>query len=242
MEQIEFKPGSGTLRDKKMRTSLTQSIEDYLKAIFELTAATQERATTTQIAERMDVAPASVTGMIKRLANIDPPLLQYHKHRGVELTARGKEVALEIIRHHRLIELFLHETLGYTWDEVHSEADRLEHVISEELEERIANALGNPLIDPHGEPIPTRELLITPQAETCLCDLREGQVAIMRRVSDANPQLLRYLSSIGLVPGSRLVVLEHSPYDDNLRLKLDGQDEPVVLGLRVTDKVFVEVI
>jgi DtxR family transcriptional regulator, Mn-dependent transcriptional regulator len=224
-----------------MRENLTHAIEDYLKVIFELTGA-HERATTTQIAERMDVTPASVTGMIKRLANNDPPLLQYRKHRGVELTTQGKEVALEIIRHHRLIELFLHETLGYTWDEVHSEADKLEHVISEDLEERIASALGDPLRDPHGEPIPTRELHIPPRVETCLCNLRGGQEAIMARVSDDNPQFLRYLSSIGLIPGTRLAVLEHSPYDDNLHLKIAGQEESIVLGLRVTDKVFVELI
>lgn len=224
-----------------MRDNLTYAVEDYLKVIYELTA-TQERATTTQIAERMDVTPASVTGMVKRLANNDPPLLEYHKHRGVELTPEGQKVALEIIRHHRLIELFLHETLGYSWDEVHAEADRLEHVISEELEQRIANALGNPIRDPHGEPIPTSDLLMQYQAETCLCDLRSGQKAMVIRVSDDDPDLLRYLSSIGLIPGTHLTVLDYSPYDDNLRLRLDARDEPVVLGLRVTTEVFVEVL
>lgn len=224
-----------------MRENLTYAVEDYLKVIYELTA-TQERATTTQIAERMDVTPASVTGMIKRLSSNDPPLLEYRKHRGVELTPYGKDVALEIIRHHRLIELFLHETLGYSWDEVHSEADRLEHVISEELEDRIANALGDPLRDPHGDPIPTRDLNIPHRVETLLSDLRASQEAIIARVSDDDPELLRYLSSIGLIPGVQLVVLEHSPYDDNLHLKLEGSDEPVVLGVGVTAKIYVEVL
>jgi DtxR family transcriptional regulator, Mn-dependent transcriptional regulator len=241
MEFIKIEPEGGDAREIRMRDNLTHAVEDYLKVIFELTA-THERATTTQIAERMGVKPASVTGMIKRLANNDPPLLQYRKHHGVELTTQGKEVALEIIRHHRLIELFLHKNLGYTWDEVHLEADRLEHVISEELEERIASALGNPIRDPHGELIPTRELNIPMRVETCLCDLRAGQEAIMARVGDDNPKFLRYLSSIGLTPGIRLSILEHSPYDDNLQLKIAGQEEPIVLGLRVTGKVFVEVI
>lgn len=224
-----------------MRENLTYAVEDYLKVIYNLTA-TQERATTTQIAERMGVTPASVTGMIKRLSNNDPPLLEYRKHRGVELTSHGKDVALEVIRHHRLIELFLHETLGYSWDEVHSEADRLEHVISEELEDRIANVLGDPLRDPHGDPIPTRDLNIPHRSETRLSDLREGQEATVARVSNDDPELLRYLSSIGLTPGIQLIVLEHSPYDGNLHLRLEGWEEAVVLGLGVTANVFVEMI
>jgi len=148
-------------------------------------------------------------------------------------------VALEIIRHHRLLELFLHETLGYTWDEVHAEADRLEHVISEDFEERIAQALGDPQHDPHGDPIPTRELDLPPRSETRLYELRIGQQAIIQRVKNDDPELLRYMQNIGLVPQARLKVLERSSFDDNLTLQIE--DRVLVLGPRVTREIFVEV-
>lgn len=222
-----------------MRENLSDAVEDYLKAIYELTLE-EGRATTNQVAERMGVTPASVTGMLKRLAANDPPLLEYHKHRGAALTEAGRRVALEVIRHHRLLELFLHETLGYTWDEVHAEADRLEHVISEDFEERIAQALGDPQHDPHGDPIPSRELDLPPHAETRLYELRAGQRAVIQRVKNDDPELLRYLQSIGLVPQARLKVLEHSSFDDNLSLQIN--DRVVVLGPRVTREIFVEVL
>lgn len=221
-----------------MRPNLTHAIEDYLKAIYELSLS-DGRATTNQIAERMEVTPASVTGMIKRLAATEPALLLYQKHQGVELTEAGEKVALEIIRHHRLLELFLHETLGFSWDEVHEEADRLEHVISETLEERIAQALGDPTLDPHGAPIPTKELNLPPQVRVRLMMLREGQEAVVQRVEDDDPELLRYLETIGLVPLAQVEVIEHSVFDDNLRLLIDDQE--VVLGPRVTEQVYVEV-
>lgn len=223
-----------------LRDNLTQSIEDYLKAIFELTR-TQGRASTNQIAQRMGVTPASVTGMLKRLAVYDPPLLEYHKHRGVALTDEGKQVALELIRHHRLLELYLHEQLGYSWDEVHDEADRLEHVISEDFEERIAQALGDPLHDPHGDPIPSRDLKVMPDDCVRLLDLRAGQRAIVHRVEDEDPQLLRYLQTIGMVPQARLQVVDFSGFDGNLSLEIVGEDNLVVLGPRVTQQIFVEV-
>lgn len=221
-----------------MRPNLTHAIEDYLKAIYELSLS-DGRATTNQIAERLEVTPASVTGMIKRLAATEPALLLYQKHHGVELTEAGEKVALEIIRHHRLLELFLHETLGFSWDEVHEEADRLEHVISETLEERIAQALGDPTLDPHGAPIPTKELNLPPQVRVRLMMLREGQEAVVQRVEDDDPELLRYLETIGLVPLAQVEVIERSIFDDNLRLLIDDQE--VVLGPRVTEQVYVEV-
>jgi DtxR family Mn-dependent transcriptional regulator len=221
-----------------MRPNLTHAIEDYLKAIYELSLS-DGRATTNQIAERLEVTPASVTGMIKRLAATEPALLLYQKHHGVELTEAGEKVALEIIRHHRLLELFLHETLGFSWDEVHEEADRLEHVISETLEERIATALGDPTLDPHGAPIPTKELNLPPQVRVRLMMLREGQEAVVQRVEDDDPELLRYLETIGLVPLAQVEVIERSVFDDNLRLLID--DREVVLGPRVTEQVYVEV-
>jgi len=221
-----------------MRENLTNTIEDYLKVIFELTMS-EGRATTKQIADRMGVTPASVTGMIQRLASSDPPLLEYRKHRGVLLTPAGKQVALEIIRHHRLLELFLHKTLGYTWDEVHAEAERLEHVISEDMEERIALALGNPLRDPHGEPIPTRDLLLPMHSTQSLNDLRPGQRAFIQRVEDDDPDLLRYLLEIGMTPRACLTVVDYSAFDGNLHIEVG--DQVLVLGPSVTQKIFVEV-
>jgi DtxR family Mn-dependent transcriptional regulator len=224
-----------------MRENLTHVIEDYLKTIYDLTA-DQERASTNQIAERMGVTPASVTNMIQKLAVTHPPLLEYRKHRGVELTEEGKKIALEIIRHHRLLEMFLQQTLGYTWDEVHDEADRLEHVISEEFEERIAESLGNPSTDPHGDPIPTRDLRILESPVRTLSKLRPGQHAVVNRVRDSDPELLRYLSDLGLIPGAKVTVLDFSPFDNNLRLRVADQDKAIVLGPSVTSQVFVGVV
>jgi len=221
-----------------MRENLTHVIEDYLKAIYDLTAASG-RATTNQIAERMAVTPASVTNMIQKLAITDPPLVEYRKHRGVVLTEDGEKVALEIIRHHRLLEMFLLQTLGYSWDEVHAEADRLEHFISEEFEERIAESLGNPHRDPHGDPIPSRDLNLPDNETISLSDLRPGDRAVVQRVRDADPDLLRYLSDLGIVPGVRLTVLDFSPFDENLRLQVESQSQAVVLGPSVTSQVFV---
>lgn len=224
-----------------MRENLTRVIEDYLKTIYDLTAS-NGRATTNQIADRMGVTPASVTNMIQKLSSTEPPLLDYRKHRGVKLTPDGEKVALEIIRHHRLLEVFLHQTLGYSWDEVHDEADRLEHVISEELEERIATSLGDPQHDPHGDPIPTRDLHLPLTSEVALSQLRPTQTAKVRRVRDSDPELLRYLSEMGIKPEAQLKVLEYSPFDNNLQVQIEGREEPVVLGLRVTNQVYVELV
>jgi DtxR family Mn-dependent transcriptional regulator len=223
-----------------MRENLTRVIEDYLKTIYELTRSNQ-RATTNQIAERIGVTPASVTNMIQKLAETDPPLLDYRKHRGVQLTSEGERMALEIIRHHRLLEMFLHETLGYSWDEVHEEADRLEHVISEEMEERIAISLGNPQHDPHGDPIPSRDLQMPQSSDLTLSQLRPPQQARVNRVSDSDPDLLRYLSERGIEPAAQLEVLDFSPFDNNIQVHVEGEEEPVVLGAVITSQVFVEV-
>jgi DtxR family transcriptional regulator, Mn-dependent transcriptional regulator len=222
-----------------MRSVLTQAIEDYLKAIYELTVA-HGRVSTNQLAERLNITPASVTGMIQRMAAADPPLVDYQKHRGVRLTEEGRTIALEIIRHHRLIELFLHQTLGYSWDEVHEEADRLEHVISEDFEERISQALGNPSHDPHGEPIPTRDLQIPHSSHTRLSELRPGQEATVNRVDASDMVLLRYLSEIGLTPNAELSILDYSSFDGNLRLQVAGKKGSIVLGPGVTGRIFVE--
>ena len=222
-----------------MRENLTHVIEDYLKAIYDLST-TSGRANTNQIAERLGVTPASVTNMLQKLAATQPPLVEYRKHHGVQLTSEGEKVALEILRHHRLIEMYLHQALGFSWDEVHAEADRLEHVISEELEERIAVSLGNPVHDPHGDPIPTRDLRLPSPTTLTLAQLRPPQHAIIQRVRDANPELLRYLSELGLTPEVRLTVLGYSPFDNNLRILVEGQETPIVLGDKITSQVFVE--
>jgi DtxR family Mn-dependent transcriptional regulator len=222
-----------------MRENLSDAVEDYLKAIYELSL-DDTPATTNHIAARLGVAPASVTGMLKRLSASEPPLLDYQKHRGATLTPEGKQVALEVLRHHRLLELFLQESLGYTWDQVHEEADRLEHVISEDLEERIARALGNPQRDPHGDPIPARNGDLPVQQLTQLEGLYPGQQAVVRRVDNEDPNLLRYLTAIELVPQARITVLERSDFDGVLRLEL-GESE-VSLGPRLTAQIYVEVV
>ena len=224
-----------------MRENLTLVIEDYLKTIYELTCS-DNRATTNQIAQKMGVTPASVTNMIQKLAETNPPLLDYRKHHGVQLTPDGEKVALEIIRHHRLLEMFLHETLGYSWDEVHEEADRLEHVISEEMEERIAVSLGNPQHDPHGDPIPSRDLQMPQSSGITLSLLRPPQKAQVKRVSDRDPDLLRYLSERGIEPAAELEILDFSPFDNNLKVLVRGKNEPVVLGSIITSQIFVETI
>lgn len=222
-----------------MREKLTHAVEDYLKTIY-LIQSVHGRASTNQIAERLEVKPASVTGMLKKLSETRPPLVVYRKHQGVVLSEEGELVALEIVRHHRLLELYLHQILGYEWEDVHAEADRLEHVISEEFEERIAEALGHPSHDPHGDPIPTRELELPASPGTRLSEVREGSRVVVHRVRDRDPELLRYLSDIGIVPQVRLEVLGYSQFDDNLRLKVAGQPDTFVLGPQVTSQIFVE--
>lgn len=224
-----------------MRDELTQSIEDYLKAVYELTQK-EGRASTTQLADYLDVTPASVTGMIKKLSSTTPPLLEYKKHRGVILTDKGREIALEIIRHHRLLELFLHEVLNYPWDEVDEEADRLEHVISEKFEDRIASALGNPEYDPHGDPIPSKELKLPNSSDTPLSILRTGQSALIKRVRDTDSELLKYLSEIGIIPDAAVEIVNFSEFDGNLHLILKKGGEKIVLGPRITEQIFVETI
>ncbi|NOY99665.1 MAG: metal-dependent transcriptional regulator [Chloroflexi bacterium] len=224
-----------------MKNTLTHASEDYLKAIYALSA-NGAAANTTALAARLGVAPASVTGMLKRLAVTQPPLIVYRKHHGVTLTPAGERAALEIVRHHRLLETYLYRTLGYTWDEVHEEACRLEHVISEDFEERIAEALGHPVRDPHGEPIPTRELTMPPFEAVPLSKLRPGQRAVVQRVHADDPALLRHLQRLGLTPGVGLTVDAYDEFDHNLQIKIDAQADPLVLGTAITDKVFIEVI
>jgi DtxR family Mn-dependent transcriptional regulator len=222
-----------------MIDSLTAPIQDYLKAIYELSAR-HGSASTSALAERMGVAPASVTGMIQRLAAATPPLVAYRKYHGTTLTPLGERAALKVIRSHRLLEAYLVQALGYGWDTVHEEACRLEHVISQDFEERIATALGNPARDPHGELIPTAQLTMPGEHTHPLAELRPPQQGVVQRVEAEAADFLRYLESVGLVPETRLVVLAYSPIDQNLRLRVNEKE--LVLGPGVTGRIFVEVV
>lgn len=222
-----------------MRDHSTQAIEDYLKTIYNLTGV-EGRATTNQIAERLGISPASVSEMLRRLSETEPQLVEYQKHRGARLTSTGERLALEVVRHHRLLEMFLHQVLGYPWDEVHEEADRLEHVISEAFEERIAQALGNPSRDPHGEPIPSRELYLPDETDLPLARLRPGDRATISRVRSMDGELLRYLGVRGLIPAANISILDYSPFDDNLEVQVEGRPGSYVIGSKLSFLIFVE--
>ncbi|HEX2996043.1 MAG TPA: metal-dependent transcriptional regulator [Anaerolineales bacterium] len=219
------------------QTTLTTSIQDYLKHIYELTE-NGEAASTNAISKKLNISAPSVTGMIQKLASAKPALVEYQKHQGVTLTREGRKAALEVIRHHRLLEAWLVQTLGYSWDEVHEEAERLEHVISEDFEQRIAAAMGHPVRDPHGEPIPTADLKMPSDNLTPLSALRAGQSATVKRVKASDTELLRYLDGLGLIPGVQVEVTDYSPFDHNLTIKVGRKS--FVLGLNITSKIFIE--
>ena len=220
-----------------MAQALTISIQDYLKNIYELTE-NGESASTNALARKLNIKPASVTGMIQKLASSKPALVEYQKHQGVTLTKQGKRAALEVIRHHRLLEAWLVQTLGYTWDEVHEEAERLEHVISEDFERRIAAAMGDPIRDPHGELIPTADLTMPLDESTPLSALRPRQTGKVLSIKSPETELLRHLEGLGLIPGARIEVLEYSPFDHNLTIKVGNKS--FVLGLNITNRILIE--
>jgi DtxR family Mn-dependent transcriptional regulator len=204
---------------------LSAAVQDYAKAIY--TLETREgSASTNDLAELLEVRPASVSGMLRKLTELG--LVEHEPYRGVRLTETGRRVALEVIRHHRLLELFLVESLGMRWDEVHAEAEVLEHALSEELEELIAAQLGDPTHDPHGDPIPSRELTLTEAETRSLYDLEPGERATFTRVSDSDPEMLRFLGARGIAPGAELEVLERQPFDGPLYVRFG--DEVHVLG------------
>jgi DtxR family transcriptional regulator, Mn-dependent transcriptional regulator len=188
----------------------SQAVEDYCKAIFTLESRHEAPVSTNALAERLDITPGSVSSMLRRLDELE--LTVHVPYRGVTLTARGRRVALEVIRHHRLLELFLAETLDMPWDRVHAEAEVLEHVLSEELEALIAAKLGHPTADPHCDPIPSAELELSEPDTRPLDSLQEGDSGAFVRVSDADPEMLRYLAQQGISPGDRLRVLERQPF------------------------------
>jgi DtxR family transcriptional regulator, Mn-dependent transcriptional regulator len=188
----------------------TEATEDYLKAIHALEERSGGAVGTAELAARMGVTPGSASAMTRRLS--ERGLVELERYRGVTLTDRGRELALEVIRHHRLLELYLAEHLGVPWDRVHDEAERLEHVISEELEQAIATKLGDPTRDPHGDPIPTADGRIVEASSVALQVLEPGDTGLFVRVSDSDPEMLRYLSERGIAPGEQVEILDKQPF------------------------------
>ncbi len=201
------------------------SVQNYLKAIYSLQE-TQDSVTTSSLAEYLGVSAASATNMVKKLARLK--LAHHSPYHGVQLTPRGEKMALEVIRHHRLIELFLSETLGVPWDSVHAEAEKIEHVISEDLEDRIAKFLGNPGHDPHGDPIPTKSGQVERLAYQTLLDVGTGQSAVIRRVSDQAPDHLRHFSKLGLIPDATVAIIHREPFEGPLRVRVQSGQEHVL--------------
>jgi DtxR family Mn-dependent transcriptional regulator len=213
----------------------TQAIQDYLKTIFKLQHGGQAAATNA-IADKLGVSAASVTGMVKKLSKMG--LVTHSPYHGVELTDEGRMLALEMIRHHRLLELYLLKALGYTWDKVDAEAERLEHHISEDMEAAMAAFLGDPTEDPHGDPIPTKDGYMPDVRYERLTEVDPGTTVRIRRVKDSDPDLLRYLGTIGMYPHVLVEVVDKAPFDGPLVVRVSGSQQ--ALGHQVTDSVFVE--
>jgi DtxR family Mn-dependent transcriptional regulator len=219
----------------------TTAVEDYAKAIYALQARGDGAVTTNALAERLGVTAGSASGMVRKLDELG--LVTHVPYKGVVLTDSGRKVALEVLRHHRLLELYLAETLDVPWDRVHAEAEVLEHHISEELEELIAAKLGNPTHDPHGDPIPTRELEIEEGPTESLASLAPGARGRFTRISDQDPEMLRYLDERGIRPGDDFDVVDKQPFDGPLfvRFSARGSSEVHVLGGALAAAMRVEV-
>lgn len=223
---------------KPVALTTSESVDDYLKAILELGGSEELRVTTKALAERLRVRTPSVTGMLQRLGSERPALVVYQKHRGVRLTAAGKRRAWELVRHHRLLELFLHDVLKYSWDEVHEEAERLEHFISERFEDRVAAILGDPEIDPHGHIIPQKHGGGAYRDEVPLARWPLQTPATISSVSDRNPAALRELEQLGLKPGTVLTV-ERRNSASSLSVRLAGRADPIRVSLDLADCISV---
>ena len=203
----------------------SSAVEDYAKAIYALQMRDDHPVSTTALAERLAVTAASASGMVKRLGELG--LVTHRRYHGVLLTDAGRRVALEVIRHHRLLELYLVESLGVPWDRVHEEAEVLEHVLSDELEELIAAKLGDPTHDPHGDPIPSRELTIEEVSTESLESLEPGASGTFARISDSDPDMLRYLADRGIAPGDELEVMERQPFGGPLFVRFGRSVHPL---------------
>jgi DtxR family Mn-dependent transcriptional regulator len=219
----------------KKPDALTEPVEDYLKAVYEVERSGGAAATNT-LAARLGVAPASVSGMVRRLA--EQGLLEHEPYRGVTLTAAGRAAALRTLRRHRELESYLTPVLGYPWDMVHEEAERLEHAASDELVDRMARALGDPVVDPHGAPIPTREGRVDETVHATLAQLAVGARARVVRVSDADGAMLRYLAELGIVPGAQLAVVAHEPFGGPIVVDVGGMRRSV--GPALAEQLLVE--
>jgi DtxR family Mn-dependent transcriptional regulator len=211
--------------DSASRLQLTSAVEDYAKAIYVLEADAAP-VSTTALAARLGVRPASVSGMLKKLCSLG--LVEHERYRGIRLTERGRKLALEVLRHHRLLELYLVESLGLSWDQVHAEAEVLEHVLSDELEEVIAAKLGHPTTDPHGEAIPSAELEVAHVAGRSLYALEPGERGALVRITDPDPEMLRFLAGQGITLGTQLEVIARQPFDGPLFVR--SGDEVHALG------------
>lgn len=217
------------------REPRSQSIEDYLKVIYKI----QEQSpwvTTSALAERLGHAPSSITNMVQKLQKLG--YLDYTPYYGFKLTEKGRRVALGILRHHRLLELFLVKILGYSWDRVHQEAERLEHAVSEEFVERVDRLLRHPRLDPHGDPIPTGEGRLREPSHPQLLECSAGDSAVVRRVSDASGDFLRYAAELGLVPEARVEILERAPFEGPIRIRVQGKEH--FIGRDAAQRIFVE--
>lgn len=211
------------------------AVEDYVKAIYELSA-TSGRVAPSAVAGALGVSLPAVTKMVRRLVELR--LVDYGRAEGIELTPAGRKVALEILRHHRLLEVYLKEALGYSWDQVDEEAEKLEHHISEEFEDRIDRMLGHPKRDPHGSPIPTKDGVIDDAPRVTLAEVAPGSRVRVSRVTDRDPAMLRYLGELGLYPETPVEVVERAPYGGPLQLLVAGA--PKHIGLELARHVFVE--
>ena len=216
---------------------ITAPAEDYLKAIYDIERG-GEAAATNDIAARLGIAAASVSGMIRRLA--EQGLISHERYKGTRLTAAGRKAALRTIRRHRVIESYLARALGYPWDRVHEEAERLEHAASDELVDRMARAIGEPHIDPHGAPIPTREGLVDETPLRTLLDVHAGQRCRIVSVADEDGDILRYVAKLGLRPGVEVVVAERAPFDGPISLRVAAESEPVQIGATLAAVIRVE--
>jgi DtxR family Mn-dependent transcriptional regulator len=205
--------------------ALTPAVEDYAKAIFSLQERSPEAVSTNALAERLGITPGSVSAMLKRLDELG--LITHVPYRGVRLTDDGRRIALEVIRHHRLIESYLAEALGMPWDRVHAEAEVLEHVLSDDLEQRIAAKLGHPTVDPHGDPIPSADLELEQSSTDRLEALEPGDQGTFVRVSDSDPEMLRYLAERGISPGDRFVVRSRQPFGGPLFVLFNDREHAI---------------
>ena len=212
----------------------TEAVEDYLKTIY-LAETEHGEVTTVALAARLEVSAPSVTGMLKKLAELK--LVKHEPYHGVTLTPAGRKIALEVIRHHRLLELYLAEALGYSWDKVHAEAEKLEHHISEEFEDKIAALLGNPVTDPHGDPIPAKDGTIPPQNTVRLPDANAGESVLVTRVTAQNAEQLTYLGSLGIRPDASITVVHKAPFDGPVHLRVGTTSHHV--GLNLARQIFI---